>query len=349
MPAALALIAAEHDLDAPIPHLTALLAQAIVAEHGDAVLVVRPAPADTDTRGRDLDCDDAGLDRLTLPLPADPEARAEILLDRLRPLLPRYALVLVPADAPLVHAVGAPAGLAVRRVALHRAVHPPAWATHPARLLPLREPTRGGLALARRLLHRAPADLRPLAPLAHACRLRLDLDLLGDRPFARLPDPARRALARWARAVTHRLVGVAVARTSDLALLRALDARGVPIDLLAAQGPGALVAAYRAALGPAGLDRAAARRLDLLALAPPLAEATAALDLGDVALEDLETPLALASPALLTRGPVAAALRAALPGRGAEPPLETLARMRAALAVTSVADAEGWPALAAPR
>lgn len=346
---ALALIAAEHDLDAPVPRLAALLAQAIAHEHGDAVLIVRPAPPDADTRGRDLDSDEAGVDRLTLPLPADAGAAAEILLDRLRPLLARYAVVLAPADLALARAVGDPPGLVVRRVVLHRAPDPPAWSTHPARLLPLRAPTRGGLALARRLLRPVPAGAAPLVP---GCRLGLDLDLLGDRPFARLPDAARQAIARWARAVTDRLVGVALAGPADLSLLRALDERGVPVDLLAAAGPAVLVAAYRAALGPAGLDRAAARRLDLLALGPPLAELVAALDLGDVALEDLELPLALASPAPLARGPLAAAVRAALPGpfaRAEAPPVELLARMGAALAVSDLAGAEGWRTLAAPR
>lgn len=67
------------------------------------------------------------------------------------------------------------------------------------------------------------------------------------------------ALGRLARAVTGRRVGVALSGGgawcyAHLALLRALDAAGVPIDLIAGSSLGAAIAGLYARRGAAGLD-----------------------------------------------------------------------------------------------
>lgn len=73
-------------------------------------------------------------------------------------------------------------------------------------------------------------------------------------------DQAEATFARWARGVTARRVGVALGGGGALSyvavpLLRGLAAAGIPIDVATGCSFGAIVSAYYATHGPAGLDR----------------------------------------------------------------------------------------------
>ncbi|MFO0756937.1 MAG: hypothetical protein U0359_10615 [Byssovorax sp.] len=136
------------------------------------------------------------------------------------------------------------------------------------------------------------------------CRLALDLDWLRVSPLRldRLPAQAQRSFSRWARAVTGRRVGLALGGSgafgyAHVALMMALEDRGVPIDLIAGSSSGSLMGAYYACLGRDGLDMVVEAR-DTLQLFAGLAMVSSAaielrvdLDLGPVRLEDLEVPL----------------------------------------------------------
>lgn len=87
-----------------------------------------------------------------------------------------------------------------------------------------------------------------------------------------LRDPAlTRTMERWARAVTNRRVGLALAGGGASAfrfvpLIRRLHAAGVPIDVVSAVSGGALLGAYYCALGEKGLDLAIANGLRFQAM-----------------------------------------------------------------------------------
>ncbi len=169
------------------------------------------------------------------------------------------------------------------------------------------------------------------------CRVRLDLDGLGGAwaggprsavALARLPEPARQSFARWARALTWRRVAVALGGSgawgyAHIALMRALEARGVPIDLVGGSSSGSVMGAFYAVLGRAGLELAIARgaRLEKLAwlslLTSTVIDLGADADLGAVLLEDLEvlflpvaTNLTHGRAEVITRSTVASAVRA---------------------------------------
>jgi len=141
--------------------------------------------------------------------------------------------------------------------------------------------------------------------LPERCRVRLDLGALAAIPAPSLGDchpELRASLSRWARAVTHRRVGLALGgggawALTHVALIEGLLARGVPVDLVAATGGGSLVGAYYCALGPSGLSRLVARGRALERCLGAARVSTAALeglvahDLGALQLEELEVPL----------------------------------------------------------
>jgi predicted acylesterase/phospholipase RssA len=137
-------------------------------------------------------------------------------------------------------------------------------------------------------------------------RLRLNLEELRhlDPPLlARVPSSVRASLSRLARAVTDRLVGVALGgggawAYAHISLLRAMVEEGIPVDLVSGASGGALVGAYYCALGMKGLDRlgSVGLRLDLGGLLStvcstrPLAWALD-VDLERRRLRDLDVPL----------------------------------------------------------
>jgi predicted acylesterase/phospholipase RssA/CRP-like cAMP-binding protein len=102
-------------------------------------------------------------------------------------------------------------------------------------------------------------DVRPALPVA-AIRVRLDLDDVrrsgGDR--ARVRPATREALARFARGVSDRTVGVALGGGgawgyAHVALLEALADRGVPVDVVSGSSFGAVCGAFYCARGREGL------------------------------------------------------------------------------------------------
>jgi len=83
---------------------------------------------------------------------------------------------------------------------------------------------------------------------------------LDRRRLDRLPDDARRGLRRIARAVSRRRVGLALGGGAawgyaHVALIRALEAARIPIDMVVGVSMGAMVGAFYASQGPAGLGR----------------------------------------------------------------------------------------------
>jgi predicted acylesterase/phospholipase RssA len=163
-------------------------------------------------------------------------------------------------------------------------------------------------------------------------RLRVGAEIDGD--LSRAGEPLQRALGRLARAVLRRRVGVALSGGgawgfAHCALLRGLEARGIPVDVVAGVSFGSLVGALYAGRGLAGLDAlvesapriGAAVRRNLVSTSP--IERFVDEHLRGRALEDLEVaflPVAVdvvaAREVVLTRGSVAAGVRAscAFPG-----------------------------------
>jgi predicted acylesterase/phospholipase RssA len=178
---------------------------------------------------------------------------------------------------------------------------------------------------------------QPLCAGPATCRIRLDLrELARTRPasVSALPAPARRTLARWARAVTHRRVGLALGGAgawgyAGAALIRELDRAGVPIDLIAGTSSGALNGAYYCAAGLAGLDRLIARGRDiarampLMVVSSAVAEYLVDADLGDTRLDQLEVPLFPVAtnltelrPEVITAGSIGFGVRASVSAPG---------------------------------
>jgi predicted acylesterase/phospholipase RssA len=215
---------------------------------------------------------------------------------------------------------------------------------------PVRERLDAARRLGRRLRERLGGDaIEPKGEpypesrvVPELCRLRLDLRALAAtsqsrgrlRDLGRLTEPERRSLARWARALTWRRVGVALGGSgawgyAHVALMRQLEARGVPIDLVGGSSSGAMMGAFYAVLGRAGLDRAIAAgpRMQRLAwlsmLSSTVIDLGADAELGGVLLEDLEvlflpvaTNLTRGRAEVITRSTVASAVRASASAPG---------------------------------
>lgn len=167
------------------------------------------------------------------------------------------------------------------------------------------------------------------------CRARLDIAGLAasyapTQPpdFTTLPQETRKTLERWARALTHRRVGVALGGSGSwgyahIALLEELERHGVPVDIVGGSSSGALMGAYYAALGRPGLALAIRRgkRFSRAALLSTITSTTVDLtvdaDLGGALLEDLEvvflpvaTNLSRGRAEVITRSIISAAVRA---------------------------------------
>ena len=177
------------------------------------------------------------------------------------------------------------------------------------------------------------------------CRVRLDLPALAALRIApirvdgaqtvanptalgRLPEAARQSLARWARALTWRRVGVALGGSgawgyAHVALMRQLEMRGVPIDLVGGSSSGSVMGAYYSVLGRAGLDLVVERghlftRLALLSMvSSTVIDLGVDADLGSPLIEDLEilflpvaTNLSRGRAEVITRSTVPSAVRA---------------------------------------
>lgn len=93
-------------------------------------------------------------------------------------------------------------------------------------------------------------------------RLKLSAATVASPPatVGELSDSDRRSIAAWARGVTGRRVGVALAGggiwgMAHIVVLRGLERLGVPVDLVCGASDGAHVAAWYCTLGVPGLDR----------------------------------------------------------------------------------------------
>jgi hypothetical protein len=152
--------------------------------------------------------------------------------------------------------------------------------------------------------------------------------------FGRLDTETRVSAMRWARAVLDQRVGVALGGSGafgyrNVALLEALEARGVPVDFVSGCSSGALIGAYLCVLGAAGLSRvvergpAFAQAVPLLPFSTRPIEWALDADLHGARLEALDRPLlpvatdiARGRPVVLTRGTVAFGVRASAAAPG---------------------------------
>jgi len=175
-------------------------------------------------------------------------------------------------------------------------------------------------------------DPKQLPLLQKGCWLHLPDDVLsGARTgLDRLDERTRQHLSRWARAVTHRQVGLALSGGGawgfyHYVVLEELARGKVPIDVITGSSIGSVMAAYYSVLGLDGLqrfrDRCTRGDLNLLTLLNMLStaplEALLRRDLGDVQLDELSVrvhPVALdlstGKATAFTRGPLALAVRA---------------------------------------
>jgi NTE family protein len=144
------------------------------------------------------------------------------------------------------------------------------------------------------------------AYMPRTVRLRMNIEeirQLAPAVARRLPRWMRDALSRLARALTERVVGVALSgggtwAFAHIALLQALHEEGIPIDLVSGASGGSIVGAYYCAMGVEGLAQLqrSAGRLDLAVLLSAACTSKALawaiqLDLEGRRLRDLEIPL----------------------------------------------------------
>ncbi|NVJ01056.1 patatin-like phospholipase family protein [Myxococcus sp. AM009] len=322
-------IAFESDVrGAPLSSLIELVAKVIHRDFGDRVLLLRSAPGGHDalvTQGTD------GVLRATLP-PAEAGGRGLLTPSVLQRLTAEHGLHYVLLDGCGVADVGM-TGKTVRLVTTLDARQPADPRVLPTVVVDPRRASRAS-ALGGQSPH--PQWLPP-------CPLRLSLDrmarvLVDDRPLdaAALSPAERDALSRWARALTHRRVGLALSGGGvwgfyHVHILRWLVSQGVPIDIVSGASMGSLVGAYfcgSALDGHDGLEglrrleeRAVSRQLTLAATAAIVStyslERFVAQDLGRLCLEELAirflpvtTDLARGDCVALEQGPVALAVRA---------------------------------------
>lgn len=324
---ALVLLTEDDRLGAPLGALTTLLAQALVADFGDAVLVV-----ELDGEGAGSDGTRHGVEHVSLRAPAKIEEAVGALREALPALARRAAYVFLDASrrSPEFRVdlarrlVDVDLGeLAGRVVHLTRSRAAPAlrgWSVLRTDLLAPRldAAQAGGLRRSattlRDLFSREMGRLTGVSPeergekyprsrvTPYYCRVRLDFEALGRMAtpsLDALTAPLRSSIARWTRAITDRRVGVALGGSGSwgyahVALLDALDRAGVPIDFIGSASSGSLMGAYYAVLGREGLELAVRRGPEFQRMAMTAMLSSASIehrvdaDLGRLAIEDLE-------------------------------------------------------------
>jgi NTE family protein len=327
-------VAFESDVpDAPLSTLIALVAKVLVRDFGDRVLVLRAeGPATGVSMGAD------GVLRACAPAPGVPgQVDAEVLQRVAREHDAHYVFL----DGCRLTDTSLP-GKTVRLVPGPLHARPPL--TPGQRVLPTvvidpEHPSRGAA------LGGLPrdAELSVDTRVLPACWLRLGLKRLvrlpvGERPLedVELSDAEQDALSRWARAISHRRVGLALSGGGvwgfyHVFILRWLVGQGIPIDLISSASMGSLVGAYfcgSALDGKSGLEgllrleeRAVNRQLSLAATGAMVTsyslEHFVRSDLGDTSLEELSirflpvaTDLTSGHCVALEHGPVAMGVRA---------------------------------------
>ena len=321
---------------APLSTLVDLVAKAITQDFGDRVLVLRAAGAREGTVSLGAD----GVFRATLPgLSSGAPVRLEPEL--LHRLAREQGVHYIFLDGSCV-TDAALTGKGVRLVSGPARARPPLASAHrvlPTVVIDPSHPPRGATLSGQPQRDGTAADTRVLP----ACWLRLDLARLArlsvdERPLdaLELTDAELDALGRWARAITHRRVGLALGGGGvwgfyHVHILRWLVGQGVPIDFISGASMGSLVGAYfcgTALDGRSGLEgllrleeRAMSRQLSLAATAAVVTshalERFVARDLGNTSLEELPTrflpvatDLTTGDCVALEQGPVALGVRA---------------------------------------
>ena len=325
--------------DAPLSTLIALVAKAIVHDFGDRVLLLR-TEAGSDARELAVSLGSDGILRASVPEPA-PGAPGRVDAEEVQQLARRHGVHYVFLDGCHVTDV-ALQGKTVRLVSGPSGARPPLTAG--VRVLPTvvidpERPSRGAVLSGQPQQAETAADTRVLP----ACWLRLGLTRLARLPVDERPlhelelsDAELDALSRWARAVTHRRVGLALSGGGvwgfyHVYILRWLVGQGIPIDIISGASMGSLVGAYfcgTALDGKSGLE--GLLRLEERAMSRQLSMATAAAvvtsyalerfverDLRSTSLEELSirflpvaTDLTTGDCVALEQGPVALGVRA---------------------------------------
>jgi NTE family protein len=175
---------------------------------------------------------------------------------------------------------------------------------------------------------------------ASDCRIRLDMVKLRGlaqswnpyMPIVSIDQGLEREMGIWARALTHRRTGIALAgggvwSMQSVFIIQELSRRKVPLDVITGASAGALVGAYYSVLGLPGLDLMVERGdsgvFDVLeifsfingfvtqAFLDHEFGAHACLDNLDVDFRPNSTNLTLGEGVAFVRGPVTSAIRAA--------------------------------------
>lgn len=187
--------------------------------------------------------------------------------------------------------------------------------------------------------------------VTHASDCRLRLDLVKVRalaqvwnpylPVVSVDDELEREMGVWARALTDRRTGIALAgggvwSMQSVFIIQELSRRGVPIDVITGASAGAMIGGYYSVLGLEGLDLLVERGdsgvLDVVValwmLGGCFAQKFFEHDLGcctclenlDVDFRPNSTNLTIGEGVAFTRGPVASAVRAAASAPPLVPP-----------------------------
>lgn len=311
---------------APTARLCALLAEALATDHDDHVLVVGfPRPGGASAPSTRLGGRVALVD-----LPTDDASAPARLAELLGRIGARFDYVLLDA------ADRGDAFLASIEHRVDRVVH----LTHDT-YAPLPTRALAQVPVLHAVLLGAPRPRREVStmPTMHSgtVRMRLDVDTLARRRDLRLDQLApheRASLARLARAVSNRRVGVALGGGGSwgyahLTLLSKMTDADVPVDLVAGCSFGAIVGAYWCSLGARSTEllptRGAALRNTAFAsiVSSHAIGAFVERDLGRLRLEDLEVPffpvatdVATGTQRAIKSGPLARGVRAssAFPG-----------------------------------
>jgi len=350
---ALVVLTEDDGIGAPLGALTTLLAHVIEKDFGDDTRVVE-LDGEAAHHGRAR----ASAPRISLRAPADLEGAVATLRAELPSLARHAAYVFLDASGrspsfqrDLVRRLGETelGHLTGRTVHLTRsksAPSVPGWSTLRTNLLaprldaPRAKGLRSWVTAKRDLAVKEMGRLTGLTPERRGepyprermkpdfCRIRLDLAEVTKAAPDGLRAPMRASLARWARAITDRRIGVALGGSGSwgyahVALLEALDDAGVPIDLIASASSGSLMGAYYVVLGREGLDLAKIRGEAFQLMSWRSIMSTAAIehqldvDLGLVAIEDHEilffpvaTNLTNAQPEMMTGSTMGFGVRA---------------------------------------
>lgn len=312
----------ESAVGAPLSELTDLLGQALEVEYGDRIAIVEvraegPVPWRVTPEGRIplavATLSDAG---------DDPLDRIEDLLDRL--VTDFHYVFLDPnrSDPELV-----------ARISCHvdRVVYftYDTFGALPAAVRP------GAQVLAVALLDPPDAPYSRRLYRAGTTRLRMPPAHFGNRrSYRELPVNERQSLARVARAISGRTVGLALGGGgawgyAHVALIESLLAEGVPIDLLAGVSFGSVCGAFYASDGLGGLETLVAECTPLAFSVWASMVSTSALDrfvrrrLSEIYLEALEVPflpvatnISTGEAEVIRMGPIGLGVRASgsLPG-----------------------------------